>query len=127
MRREKELKPPTKIKNWLVVEVLEDLPTGVWIENHEYYFVRNQKQGYNLIFNGHMYKREANYRNTTNWICSDGNGKRVHENKCIARAITKSDGGIKLGKNSHNHAPRFFGDKLNNYLLKKEIVCPHPF
>ncbi|XP_055850834.1 uncharacterized protein LOC129915359 [Episyrphus balteatus] len=72
-------------------------------------FLRNQKNGYNLLFDGYMYKKEASFRSTINWICSDGNGKRLSENKCLARCITKWEGGIKLGKNLHNH-PRKFTD-----------------
>ncbi|TDG44613.1 hypothetical protein AWZ03_008934 [Drosophila navojoa] len=80
-------------------QFIAELPNSVWITKYDYFFTRNQKQGYNLIFNGYMYKKEASFRATINWICSDGNGKRLNENKCSARAITKFEGGIKLGKN----------------------------
>ncbi|EDV94594.1 GH18773 [Drosophila grimshawi] len=92
------------------------------MHKYEYFFVRNQKQGYNLIFNGYMYKKEASFRATINWICSDGNGKRINENKCSARAITKFDGGIKLGKNAHNHPPRFTGNSVPAKLMTKEML-----
>ncbi|XP_020715788.1 modifier of mdg4 isoform X2 [Ceratitis capitata] len=71
-------------------------PLGVWLENQQVFYMRNQKQGYNLIFNGYMYKKEASFRSTINWICSRGNGRRVSDNKCTARCITKLDGSIKL-------------------------------
>ncbi|XP_012159354.1 modifier of mdg4 isoform X11 [Ceratitis capitata] len=82
-------------------------PLGVWLENQQVFYMRNQKQGYNLIFNGYMYKKEASFRSTINWICSRGNGRRVSDNKCTARCITKLDGSIKLGKHPHNHSPKF--------------------
>ncbi|KRG00195.1 uncharacterized protein Dwil_GK12763, isoform G [Drosophila willistoni] len=103
-------------------QYIEDQPRGVWINDIDFYFIRNQKQGYNLIFNGYMYKREASFRNTMNWICSDGNGKRLNENKCAARAITKADGSIKLGKNAHNHEPRFVGDRVPEKLITKDML-----
>ncbi|KAH8346202.1 hypothetical protein KR067_011276, partial [Drosophila pandora] len=100
------------------------MPLGVWIEKEDYYFQRNQKQGVNLVFNGYMYKKEACFRATVNWVCSEGNGKRVTENKCSARAITKYDGGIKLGKNAHNHPPRFIGACQPVKLLTKQELYP---
>ncbi|XP_068152136.1 uncharacterized protein pre-mod(mdg4)-K [Drosophila tropicalis] len=103
-------------------QFIGEVPKETWIEDHEYYFIRNQKQGYNMIFNGYMYKKEANYSSTINWICSDGNGKRVHQNKCVARAITKDEGGIKLGKNDHNHPPRFVCDNVPKKLITKDML-----
>uniref|UniRef100_A0A1A9ZT79 FLYWCH-type domain-containing protein n=1 Tax=Glossina pallidipes TaxID=7398 RepID=A0A1A9ZT79_GLOPL len=73
-------------------------PIGVWLENPTLYFMLNQKQGYNLIFHGYMYKKEASFRSTVNWICSNGNGKRASDNKCTARCITKMEGSLKLVK-----------------------------
>ncbi|XP_073819444.1 modifier of mdg4-like isoform X11 [Musca autumnalis] len=95
-----------------------DVPVGVWLDNEEYYYMRNQKQGLNLIFRGYMYKKEASFRSTINWICSSGNGKRVSENKCTARCITKVEGGLKLGKNPHNHPPKFSADNMPSNLIK---------
>ncbi|KRF78266.1 modifier of mdg4 isoform X11 [Drosophila virilis] len=106
-------------------QFIAELPTSVWINKYDYFFIRNQKQGYNLIFNGYMYKKEASFRATINWICSDGNGKRINENKCSARAITKFEGGIKLGKNPHNHPPRFTGNTLPAKLMTKEMLLQH--
>ncbi|XP_026845099.1 modifier of mdg4 isoform X14 [Drosophila persimilis] len=97
------------------------LPKGAWLEKPPYFFMRNQKQGYNLVHNGYMYKKEASFRASVNWICSDGNGKRLNENKCAARAITKTGGGIKLGKNDHNHMPRFTGNNVPAKLITKGI------
>ena len=93
-------------------------PIGRWIHNQPTYFLRNQKQGYNLIFHGYMYKKEASFRNTINWICSMGNGKRVCENKCSARAIVNVDGHIKLGKKAHNHPPKFPNGELPSNVMK---------
>lgn len=92
-------------------------PTGVWLEDQKMFFLRNQKQGYNLIFHGYMYKKEASFRSTINWICSSGNGKRVSENKCTARCITNSEGALKLGKNQHNHPPKFTKQNMPSNLL----------
>ncbi|XP_075153031.1 modifier of mdg4-like isoform X11 [Haematobia irritans] len=94
-----------------------DLPCGVWLDNEIYHYMRNQKQGLNLIFRGYMYKKEASFRSTINWICSNGNGKRVSENKCTARCITKIEGGLKLGKNPHNHPPKFTPDTMPSNLI----------
>ncbi|EDW55338.1 GM11016 [Drosophila sechellia] len=105
-------------------QFIGDIPRGQWIDKHEYFFLKNQKQGFNLVFNGYMYKKEASFRATVNWICSDGNGKRLNENKCSARAITKFDGGIKLGKNAHNHPPRFLGGKVPAKLMPKDAFYP---
>nr|XP_016935344.2 modifier of mdg4-like isoform X12 [Drosophila suzukii] len=105
-------------------QFIGDIPRGQWIDKHEYFFLRNQKQGFNLVFNGYMYKKEASFRATVNWICSDGNGKRLNENKCSARAITKFDGGIKLGKNAHNHPPRFLGANVPAKLMPKDAFYP---
>ncbi|XP_058981481.1 modifier of mdg4 isoform X14 [Musca domestica] len=95
-----------------------DVPVGVWLDNEVYHYIRNQKQGLNLIFRGYMYKKEASFRSTINWICSNGNGKRVSENKCTARCITKVEGGLKLGKNPHNHPPKFAADNMPPNLIK---------
>ncbi|KAM7363401.1 modifier of mdg4 isoform 11-T11 [Cochliomyia hominivorax] len=100
------------------------LPIGVWLENETYHYMRNQKQGLNLIFRGYMYKKEASFRSTINWICSSGNGKRVSENKCTARCITKLEGGLKLGKNPHNHPPKFTDDALPPNLIKGDGLLP---
>ncbi|XP_017119638.2 modifier of mdg4-like isoform X14 [Drosophila elegans] len=105
-------------------QFIGDIPRGLWIEKHDYFFLRNQKQGFNLVFNGYMYKKEASFRATVNWICSDGNGKRLNENKCSARAITKFDGGIKLGKNAHNHPPRFLSGNVPAKLMPKDAFYP---
>ncbi|KAH8369278.1 hypothetical protein KR009_006145 [Drosophila setifemur] len=105
-------------------QFVREVTRGVWLERHDYFFLRNQKQGFNLVFNGYMYKKEASFRSTVNWICSDGNGKRLTENKCSARAITKIEGGIKLGKNAHNHPPRFMGGNIPAKLLPKDIFYP---
>ncbi|XP_034485532.1 modifier of mdg4-like isoform X12 [Drosophila innubila] len=103
-------------------QFITELPSNVWIHKYDYFLMRNQKQGYNLIFNGYMYKKEASFRATVNWICSDGNGKRTTENKCSARAITKFAGGIKLGKNPHNHPPRFTGNCVPAKLMLKDML-----
>ncbi|XP_060650277.1 modifier of mdg4-like isoform X10 [Drosophila nasuta] len=103
-------------------QYITELPSNVWIHKYNYFFMRNQKQGYNLIFNGYMYKKEASFRATVNWICSDGNGKRLTDNKCSARAITKFAGGIKLGKNAHNHPPRFTGNCVPAKLMHKDML-----
>lgn len=68
--------------------------------------MENQKRGINLIFNGYMFKREATFRSSINWICSKGNGKRASDDKCLARCVTRFDGSIKLGKHPHNHGPQ---------------------
>uniref|UniRef100_A0A1A9VHY4 FLYWCH-type domain-containing protein n=1 Tax=Glossina austeni TaxID=7395 RepID=A0A1A9VHY4_GLOAU len=99
-------------------------PIGVWLENPTLYFMLNQKQGYNLIFHGYMYKKEASFRSTVNWICSNGNGKRASDNKCTARCITKMEGSLKLGKNPHNHPPKFTQNSLPANLLKAEGLLP---
>lgn len=101
------------------------LPIGVWLQNEMYYYMRNQKQGLNLIFRGYMYKKEASFRSTINWICSNGNGKRRSENKCTARCITNLEGGLKLGKNAHNHPPKFNDDTLPANLIKVDGVQPN--
>ncbi|KAI9584964.1 hypothetical protein GQX74_006859 [Glossina fuscipes] len=102
-------------------------PIGVWLENPTLYFMLNQKQGYNLIFHGYMYKKEASFRSTVNWICSNGNGKRASDNKCTARCITKMEGSLKLGKNPHNHPPKFTQNSLPANLLKAEGLLPIRF
>uniref|UniRef100_A0A1A9WMN2 FLYWCH-type domain-containing protein n=1 Tax=Glossina brevipalpis TaxID=37001 RepID=A0A1A9WMN2_9MUSC len=102
-------------------------PIGVWLENPTLYFMLNQKQGYNLIFHGYMYKKEASFRSTVNWICSNGNGKRASDNKCTARCITKMEGSLKLGKNPHNHPPKFTENSLPANLLKAEGLLPIRF
>ncbi|XP_054085983.1 modifier of mdg4 isoform X11 [Zeugodacus cucurbitae] len=94
-------------------------PLGVWLENQEVFYMRNQKQGYNLLFNGFMYKKEASFRSTINWICSRGNGRRVSDNKCTARCITKWDGSIKLGKHPHNHPPKFTPETMPSKALSR--------
>lgn len=88
----------------MIVE--KQYPQGVWIENAKIFFERNQKCGINLIFNGHVYKKEATFKTTTTWVCSKGNGKRLSQNKCRARCITSdNDLSLKLGKYGHNHPP----------------------
>lgn len=96
-----------KTKTYFLTEItLKIYPLGVWLQNPKLHYQRNQKLGTNLIFNGYVYKREASFRNTTNWVCSKGNGKRLSENKCRARCITsEKEGALKLGKFEHNHGP----------------------
>lgn len=111
------------------MQYIMPFPIGVWLEDQPIHFILNQKQGFNLIFHGYMYKREASYKTTVNWICSSGNGKRASENKCAARCITKLKGALKLGKNPHNHPPRFTQDTMPVNLLKAEggLLLPRTF
>lgn len=80
-----------------------DYPLGVWIDDAKYELIPNQKSGKNLKFNGYVYRKEANFKSSTNWVCAFGNGKRQNENKCAARCVTTEKGSIKLGKHKHNH------------------------
>lgn len=59
------------------------------------------------MFCGYVYRKEASFKNSDNWICALGNGKLASSpNKCRARCITRSDGSLKLGKYSHSHSPQ---------------------
>lgn len=83
-----------------------EYPVGVWIENADYQLVLNKKKTFNLHFNGYIYAKEASFKTSTNWICTNGHGKADQNGKkCTARCITRANQSIKLNKHQHNHKP----------------------
>uniref|UniRef100_A0A1Q3F036 Putative modifier of mdg4 n=1 Tax=Culex tarsalis TaxID=7177 RepID=A0A1Q3F036_CULTA len=81
-------------------------------ENFE--LINNRKGGLNLLYEGYVYRRKADYANTINWVCANPNTSRNisdadqvfgYKGVCAARCVTNNEGGIKLGKKGHNHPP----------------------
>lgn len=52
-----------------------------------------------MLFNGYPYKREATFKTSVNWVCT----KSSRPERCMARCVTNTNNGIKLGKHAHNH------------------------
>lgn len=92
-----------KINLCLSILVL-DYPVGVWIMNPVLKFLpTNNKRGQNLLVNGFLYKKEASFKTSTNWLCMLND----QQEKCKARCVTNNnDKSIKLGKQKHNHLPQ---------------------
>ncbi|XP_067618562.1 FLYWCH-type zinc finger-containing protein 1-like isoform X2 [Eurosta solidaginis] len=101
-------------------------PSGQWLENPDIYYLRNQKQGYNLIFQGFMYKKEASFRSTINWICSNGNGRRVSDNKCAARCITNWEGALKLDKDIYEEVGFLQRNIIDVPIERQQPTSPQP-
>lgn len=70
-------------------------------------FVRNRKGGINLLYGGFLYRKKAEYKNTTNWVCAkaptrDTNNRLV---LCYGRCVTEGGYCVRLSKKGHNHPP----------------------
>lgn len=70
-------------------------------------FVRNRKGGINLIYGGFVYRKKAEYKNTTNWVCAkaptrDSNNRLI---LCYGRCVTDEGNRVRLSKKGHNHPP----------------------
>lgn len=70
-------------------------------------FVRNRKGGINLLYGGFVYRKKAEYKNTTNWVCAkaptrDTNNRLV---LCYGRCVTDEGNRVRLSKKGHNHPP----------------------
>jgi hypothetical protein len=62
--------------------------------------VPNRRGGFNLWFNGFIYRKKIEYVNTINWVCL--------QNSCSGRVTTRiHDRTIKESKKPHNHPPKF--------------------
>lgn len=71
-------------------------------------FIRNRKNGINLVYKGYVYRKKATYKNTTNWVCAKA-ATRNHENKlilCYGRCVTdEKNHMLNVSKKGHNHPP----------------------
>lgn len=70
-------------------------------------FVRNRKGGINLLYRGFVYRKKAEYKNTTNWVCAkaptrDSNNRLI---LCYGRCVTDEGNRVRLSKKGHNHPP----------------------
>lgn len=70
-------------------------------------FVRNRKGGINLLYGGFVYRKKAEYKNTTNWVCAkaptrDCNNRLI---LCYGRCVTDGGNRVRLSKKGHNHPP----------------------
>lgn len=73
-------------------------------------FVRNRKGGINLLCGGFVYRKKAEYKNTTNWVCAkaptrDSNNRLI---SCYGRCVTDEGNRVRLSKKGHNHPPTDF-------------------
>lgn len=70
-------------------------------------YIRNRRNGINLLHQGYTYRRKANNSKTTNWVCSQSaiQDAQMRWISCPARCIVTSIGGIKLSGKQHNHSP----------------------
>ncbi|XP_037029125.1 modifier of mdg4 isoform X31 [Bradysia coprophila] len=79
---------------------------GVWKETADLHYLRNNYGGLNLFHNGYTYRREAAFKQSTNWVCSRG---RINGKNCSARCVTRSVDSkkfIRFGRHSHCHSPK---------------------
>lgn len=76
-------------------------PISEWIPDAPFLYTLNAKGGRNLVFNGFMYRKEASFKTSTNWVCNRAGTK----DKCMARCVTRMDQSIRLGKYQHTHEP----------------------
>lgn len=70
-------------------------------------FVRNRKGGINLLYDGFLYRKKAEYKNTTNWVCAKAT-TRDTENRlimCYGRCVTDKRNRVRLSRKAHNHPP----------------------
>ncbi|XP_052567435.1 uncharacterized protein LOC128093751 [Culex pipiens pallens] len=73
---------------------------GVWM-SRPFEVVPNQKGGKNLLFFNYVYRKEASFKTSINWVCNQNVVSR-----CQARLVQKTASGeLKLGKHGHNHDP----------------------
>lgn len=87
-------------------------------------FVRNRKGGINLLYGGFVYRKKAEYKNTTNWVCAkaparDSNNRLI---ACYGRCVTDEGNRVRLSKKGHNHSPleiEFLEDSKTEYLDSK--------
>lgn len=83
-------------------------------------YVRNRKGGINLLYGGFLYRKKAEYKNTTNWVCAkaptrDRNNRLV---LCYGRCVTDEGNRVRLSKKGHNHPPteiELLDDLKNEY------------
>lgn len=81
-------------------ETFNDLTMGVWM-SRPFEVVPNQKGGKNLLFFNYVYRKEASFKTSINWVCNQNVVSR-----CQARIVQKTvSGELKLGKHGHNHDP----------------------
>lgn len=84
-----------------ISEHLKNYPLGIWIEDAPMALIENNKRGYNLLFNGYHYSKEACFKTITDWVCLLNSDKQW---KCRARCVTRINNNcIKLGNHKHNH------------------------
>lgn len=84
-----------------ISEGRKDYPLGMWLTDAPVTLMENSKRGYNLLFNGYQYSKEACFKTSTNWVCLLNSDKHL---KCRARCITRiNNNSIKLGNHKHNH------------------------
>lgn len=70
-------------------------------------FIKNRKGGTNLVYRGFIYRKKAEYKNTTNWVCAKA-PTRDHNNRlilCYGRCVTDEGNRVRLSKKGHNHPP----------------------
>lgn len=72
-------------------------------------FVRNRKGGINLLYGGFVYRKKAEYKNTTNWVCAKAptRGSNNRLILCYGRCVTDESNHVRLSKKEHNHPPEF--------------------
>lgn len=87
--------------------MVSDYPLCEWIENAPKEIIKNKKGGFNLLFNGYEYVKEANFKTSTNWVCATRFKNSDKWEKCQARCVTRTDDSIKLSQRLHNHPPQF--------------------
>lgn len=80
---------------------------SVWRHDKPYEMVVNRKNGVNLFYQGYVYRRKANFRNSVNWVCSKPQSRDGRTTFCPARCVTNASGAIKFGRRSHDHAPSY--------------------
>lgn len=80
-----------------------DYPIGVWTSIKFNYITNDEGNDLLKLFNGYKYRKEAKFRDHTDWVCVNNS----HKNKrCTARASINNDYKIKLSRAKHNHDPQ---------------------
>lgn len=82
--------------------------------DQRYELVKNSRGGVNLLYNGFVFRKKAEYMKTINWVCLN--------NQCRARVRTSLlDKSIRESKREHCHPMKRPLNKSNKKWLKNVI------
>lgn len=83
--------------------LLPDYPTGEWISDVKFTYVKNEKGGFDLrLHNGFRFSKEMKTKDGITWVCLQNKNKGSL--KCGVRVTVDNGNRLKFSK-SHNHKP----------------------